>query len=98
MSGSYDARMTSQTTRTSRPVPLPRIWSIGAVEILGVLIANGVVIFAMWLRHGGLEQFSTLGGQLTAIGQVTALYGTYFALIQLVPVSYTHLTLPTNRE
>lgn len=87
MSGSYGAWMTSRTTRTLRPVPLPRIWSIGAVEILGVLIANGVVIFAMWLRHGGLEQFSTLGGQLTAIGQVTALYGTYFALIQLVLMS-----------
>ena len=41
----------------------------------------------MWLRHGGLEQLSTLGGQLTAIGQLTGLYGTYLALIQLVLMS-----------
>ena len=41
----------------------------------------------MWIRHGGLHQLDTLGGQLTAIGQVTALFGTYLALIQLVLMS-----------
>ena len=41
----------------------------------------------MWLRHDGLDQLSTLGGQLTAIGQLTGLYGTYLALIQLVLMS-----------
>lgn len=70
-----------------RPVPLPRRWAIGATEIVTVLVANGVLILAMWLRHGGLEQLSTLGGQLTAIGQLTALFGTYLALIQLVLMS-----------
>ena len=70
-----------------RSVPLPRTWSIGAAEILTVLIANGVLILAMWLRHGGLAQLSTLGGQLTAIGQLAALYGTYLALVQLVLMS-----------
>ena len=69
------------------PVPLPRTWSIGAAEIVAVLVANGVIILVMWLRHGGLEQVSTLAGALTAVGQVTALYGTYFALIQLVLMS-----------
>jgi Predicted ferric reductase len=70
-----------------RPVPLPRTWSIGAAEIVTFLGANAVLILAMWLRHGGLEQLSTLGGQLTAIGQLTALFGTYLALIQLVLMS-----------
>ena len=70
-----------------RQVPLPRTWSIGAAEILTVLCANGLVIAAMWVRHGGLEQLSTFGGQLTAVGQLTALYGTYLALIQLVLMS-----------
>ena len=74
-------------TARPRPVPLPRTWSIGAIEIVTVLSANGVLILAMWIRHGGLEQLSTLGGQLTAIGQVTALLGTYLALIQLVLMS-----------
>jgi predicted ferric reductase len=41
----------------------------------------------MWVRHGGFEQLSTFGGQLSAIGQLTALYGTYLALIQLVLMS-----------
>ena len=79
--------MASPVTRGPRPVPLPRTWSIGAFETLVVLFANGAIILAMWVRHGGLEQLSTLGGQLTAVGQLTGLYGTYFALIQLVLMS-----------
>ncbi len=57
------------------------------METVGVLIANGIIIVAMWLRHGGLDQFSTVGGVLTGLGQVTALLGTYLALIQLVLMS-----------
>jgi predicted ferric reductase len=81
--------MTPSTIPTSArpPVPLPRTWSIRAGEIVAVLVANGVLILAMWVRHGGPEQLSTFGGQLTAIGQVTALFGTYLALIQLVLMS-----------
>jgi predicted ferric reductase len=41
----------------------------------------------MWIRHGGLAQLDSLSGQLTAIGQLTALFGTYLALIQLVLMS-----------
>ena len=74
-------------TRAPKPVPLPRTWRISAIEIVVVLIANGVLILAMWLRHGGLEQLSTTAGIFTAIGQVTALFGTYLALIQLVLMS-----------
>ena len=72
----------------ARPaVPLPRTWSVTAVEIVAVLVANGVLILAMWVRHGGLDQASSFGGILTGIGQVTALFGTYLALIQLVMMS-----------
>ena len=42
------------------------------------------VIVLMWVRHGGLDQLGTTGGALTAAGQLTALLGTYLALIQLV--------------
>jgi predicted ferric reductase len=72
---------------TPRSVPLPRTWSFGAKEMVAILVANAVVILAMWLRHGGLEDVSTLGAQLTALGQLTGLYGTYLALIQLVLMS-----------
>jgi len=84
-------RAESMAARAPRPrpraVPLPRTWSVTAVEIILVLVANGVLILAMWVRHGGLDQASTFGGILTGIGQVTALFGTYLALIQLVLMS-----------
>ena len=64
-----------------------RSWAIGATEIVEILVANGVLILAMWLRHGGLEQLGTVAGSLTAAGQLSALFGTYFALIQLVLMS-----------
>jgi predicted ferric reductase len=50
-------------------------------------VANGALILAMWLRHGGLDQLTTVAGTLTAVGQLTALYGTYLALLQLVLMS-----------
>ena len=81
------APVTPVAPRPRRDVPLPRTWPIGAAEIVGFLILNGLLIGAMWIRHGGTEQFSTPAGILTAIGQVTALYGTYLALIQLVLMS-----------
>ena len=52
-----------------------------------MLVANVVIIVAMWLRHGGLDQFTTPAGVLTGVGQLTALLGTYLALIQLVLMS-----------
>ncbi len=38
----------------------------------------------MWVRHGGLDLLPTPGGPFTAAGELTALIGTYLALIQLV--------------
>jgi predicted ferric reductase len=73
--------------RSQRAVPLPRVWSVTAVELVLIAVANGVLILAMWVRHGGLEQATSVGGLLTGAGQVTALLGTYLALIQLVLMS-----------
>ena len=57
-------------------------------DIVAVLAAQGVVIAALWIAHGGPDQLGEgPAGILTAIGQVTALYGTYLALIQLVLMS-----------
>jgi predicted ferric reductase len=41
----------------------------------------------MWLRHGGLDNLGGPGGLLTAVGQVTALLGTYAALVQITLMS-----------
>jgi predicted ferric reductase len=75
--------------RTSRPtrVPLPRIWPVRASDIVALLVANGVLIVAMWVRHGGADHLTGSAAILTAAGQVTALLGTYCALIQLVLMS-----------
>jgi predicted ferric reductase len=77
---------TASRRRAGR-VPLPRIWPVGAVDIVWVLAGNAVLIVAMWVRHGGLDQLHTFGGVLTAIGQLTGLLGAYLALLQLVLMS-----------
>ena len=68
-------------------VPVPRSWTIRAGDVVVLAVGNGVLIGAMWIRHGGLEQLDSLGGILSAGGQLTALAGTYLALIALVLMS-----------
>ncbi len=48
---------------------------------------NAGLIGAMWVRHGGLDPLVDLSGWLTAGGQLTALFGTYLALLGLVLVA-----------
>ena len=67
-----------------RTVPLPRRWGVRPSDVVALLVGNGVLIVAMWVRHGGLEQAGSAAGILTGLGQLTALLGTYLALIQLV--------------
>ena len=69
------------------PPAIPRVWRLTPTDVAGVLIANGVVLVGMWLRHGGLDQLTDAAGWLTATGQLTALLGTYVALVQLVLMS-----------
>jgi predicted ferric reductase len=63
------------------------VTSIHPVEIWVVFLANAVLITGMWVRHGGMDQLGTLGGVFTAAGQLTALLGTYLALVGLVLMS-----------
>ncbi len=77
-----------QPLRLRRSVPpLPRTWPIHPVEIWVVVIANAVVVAGMWVRHGGMDQLGTQGGLFTAAGQITALLGTYLALVGIVLMS-----------
>ena len=52
-----------------------------------MLIGNGLLIALMWVRHGGAADLGSPGGILTAAGQLTALFGTYLILIELVLMS-----------
>ena len=79
--------MTATASRAIGRAPSPRIWHLRPSDAYVVVAGNGLVIAAMWLRHGGTDQLSTISGSITAIGQLTALLGTYAALLQLVLMS-----------
>lgn len=87
MRSSVIASPATSSTAARRTVPLPRVWSITGRDIVAILIANGLFIGAMWVRHGGIAQLATPGGAWIAIGQVTGLLGTYLALLQLILMS-----------
>ena len=61
--------------------------SIRPEDVVGFLAANIILIVAMWIRHGGLDQLGTIAGLATATGQLTALIGTFLSLIQLLLMS-----------
>jgi predicted ferric reductase len=66
---------------------MPRVWPVRRSDVAGVIAFNGVLVVAMWIRHGGLSGLGSASAALTAAGQVTALVGTYFALVQIVLMS-----------
>jgi len=78
--------MSSVPASRPRPVPMPRTWGLRPRDIVALLVANGVFIVLMWVRHGGLDELGAPGGPFTAAGQLMALLGTYLALIGLALV------------
>ncbi len=90
MDSSYATRAKARAAAPTRKVgrvPQPRIWPVKANDIYALLAGNGLLIAAMWVRHGNLRELATTSGILTAIGELSALYGTYLVLIQLVLMS-----------
>ncbi len=77
MTARHVATPAAGSRRRGVAVPLPRDWSeLAARDVWLVVAGVGVVIAAMWVRHGGPAR-----DPLTAIGEVTALGGTYAALL-----------------
>jgi predicted ferric reductase len=70
-----------------RRVSLPSPRALRPGDVLAIAVGNGVLIVGMWVRHGGLSGLTTPGTLLIAAGQLTALLGTYLALIGLVLMS-----------
>ena len=68
-------------------LPLPRRWTVRACDLGALPVGIAVLIVLMWVRHGGASELGSPAGVLTAAGQLTALLGTYAALVQLVLVS-----------
>jgi predicted ferric reductase len=55
------------------------------VEVL--VVVNGLLVVGLWLRHGGAGTIGQPGGLSMAIGDVTALVGTYAVLLELLLMS-----------
>lgn len=58
-----------------------------ANDVVAILAGNGILIVAMWIRHGGLAELDSVAGTLIAIGQLTALGAGYLSLVGLVLMS-----------
>jgi predicted ferric reductase len=56
-------------------------------DVLAIFGINALLVVVMWVRHGGLDNLGAPGDLLTATGQITALAGTYAALVQIVLMS-----------
>jgi predicted ferric reductase len=69
-----------------RPLP-PRVWSIRPSDVIAVFFFNAALIVGMWVRHGGLQLLGSASANYTALGELTALLGTYGALVQIVLMS-----------
>ena len=90
MDGTYATRNSARAAapaRKARRVPVPRVWPVKAKDFYAILGGIAFLIAGMWVRHGGLHEFSTTAGILTAAGEICALYGTYLILIQLILMS-----------
>jgi predicted ferric reductase len=67
--------------------PTVRQTAARAWDVTVVLVANAMVVFALWVRHGGVGTLGHPGGLLTAVGQLTGLYGTFAVLVELLLMS-----------
>src|SRR5436309_3259254 len=69
------------------PARPDRARSLRPADVMWLAAVNAVLIVAMWVRHGGLNGLTGSGTLLMAGGPLTALLGTYLALIGLVLMS-----------
>jgi len=65
----------------------PRKLVFSAWDVILVIGINAVLIVGMWIRHGGLNSLGSASAKFTAAGQITALLGTYGALVQILLMS-----------
>lgn len=65
----------------------PRRSFFAASDVIFVIVLNALLVIAMWVRHGGLNNLGSPSAKFTAVGQITALVGTYAALVQILLMS-----------
>jgi predicted ferric reductase len=82
------ARQDVPERRGNRTVlPAQRRLFLTASDIILIVAINAVLVVAMWVRHGGLNQLGSASAKFTAVGQITALIGTYGAIVQIFLMS-----------
>ncbi|MEI7605437.1 MAG: ferredoxin reductase family protein [Chloroflexota bacterium] len=82
------ATMTSpQRALSKNSPPLPRRWSVSPSDLNWIVLGVGIVLFGMWFRHGGASNLADPIGIMTSIGQLTAIFGTYLALVGVLLMS-----------
>lgn len=64
---------------------------IAGIAILIFLLGNALIVALIWLGHGVLAQTASPATVVTAAGQVSALGGTYLALVGMLLVARTPL-------
>lgn len=72
-------------SRTSQPAP--RKLFFAASDVIFIIALNALLVIGMWVRHGGLNNLGSASAKFTAAGQITALVGTYAALVQILLMS-----------
>ncbi|MFH1330834.1 MAG: ferredoxin reductase family protein [Actinomycetota bacterium] len=73
--------------RPASPAARPRFRRRRAWTGPFFVLANAAAITAWWVSHGGPAQFGSLAGDMVALGQITALLGTFAVLVLLVLIS-----------
>jgi predicted ferric reductase len=73
-------------SRSARPAAARRL-NLSAGDVIVIVAINAALVVAMWVRHGALNQLGSPSAKLTAAGQITALIGTYGALVQVLLMS-----------
>jgi predicted ferric reductase len=61
---------------------------VDQARLVGLAVGVGAIVtIGLWLRHGGVANATGPGATATAVGQVTALVGTYAILVQILFMS-----------
>lgn len=63
------------------PTPVPRWWRDASGLALWALL---VAVTALWVAHGGLSEFGSLGDGLTSLGRLTGLMASALLLVQVL--------------
>jgi predicted ferric reductase len=71
-------RASTRQASSERRAADDHLWDLGVL-----LVANMIVLVAMWLRHGGLDTISGPGGPMIAVGQISGLLAMLAVLVEL---------------